>query len=175
MIERLLAAEDALARGDLDVAERLFTQVADADARNAIAVVGLARVAAERGKGDEAIATLRRALEIDPDEAAALRLLRRYEAEPMMPAIVEAPVPAPRTIEPPQVGPPQVEPPQVEPAVVAPGAVEPSAVEAGGAVPKRPAPGAVDRPPGPIATARSKRPSLLVRIRRWLGLPGGHG
>lgn len=75
MIERLLAAERALADGQLDQAERLFAQVADADERNAIAVVGLAEVA--RARGDEAVATelLARALAIDPEEAAAARLL----------------------------------------------------------------------------------------------------
>lgn len=75
MIERLLAAERALAEGQLDQAERLFAQVAEADERNAIAVVGLAEVA--RARGDEPAATelLARALAIDPEEAAAARLL----------------------------------------------------------------------------------------------------
>ncbi|HYL40367.1 MAG TPA: tetratricopeptide repeat protein [Candidatus Binatus sp.] len=75
MIERLLAAERALAEGRLDQAERLFRQVAEADERNAIAVVGLAEVALARGdrSGAEALAT--RALAIDPDDAAAARLV----------------------------------------------------------------------------------------------------
>jgi tetratricopeptide (TPR) repeat protein len=76
MIERLLAAERALEAGELDKAERLFGQVAEADARNAIAVVGLAEVAHRRGRHDEASDLVERALAIDPDDAAAERLRR---------------------------------------------------------------------------------------------------
>lgn len=74
MIERLLAAERALEAGELEVADRLFGQVADADARNAIAVVGLAAVAHRRGRREEASRLVERALTIDPDDAAAERL-----------------------------------------------------------------------------------------------------
>lgn len=74
MIERLLAAERALEAGELDKADRLFGQVADADARNAIAVVGLAEVAHRRGRRGEASQLIERALAIDPDDAAAERL-----------------------------------------------------------------------------------------------------
>jgi uncharacterized protein HemY len=90
VIERLLAAERALAEGQLDQAERLFRQVADADERNAIAVVGLAEVALARGDpaGAEALAT--RALAIDPDDAAAARLLA--------PAVVATPIVARRSL-----------------------------------------------------------------------------
>ena len=82
MIERLLAADAALDRGELDLAERMFGQVADADSRNAIAVVGLARVAIRRDRPDEARELARRALGIDPDEAAARRLLDELSARP---------------------------------------------------------------------------------------------
>ena len=76
MIERLLAAERALAAGELDQAERLYGQVADADERNAIAVAGLARVALARGDPSGARTLATRALAIDPDDAAAQRLLQ---------------------------------------------------------------------------------------------------
>lgn len=91
MIELLLAAERRLAAGDLDHAERLFGQVAEADPRNAIAVVGLARVALARGDEPRAEALARRALEIDPEEVAARHLLDR-QPEPESQA---APTPEP--------------------------------------------------------------------------------
>ena len=100
MIERLLAAERALADGQLDQAERLFRQVADADERNAIAVVGLAEVALARGDRPAAATLVSRALAIDPDDAAAARLL----AQPA----------------PPEPAPPEPAPLQPEPAAVAP-------------------------------------------------------
>ena len=88
MIERLLAAESALASNELDAAERQFNLVADADPRNALAVVGLARVAERRGDGFSARALALRALDIDPDEAAAARLLRDLDREMLEPAPV---------------------------------------------------------------------------------------
>ena len=75
MIERLLAADAALERGEPDAAERLYRQVVDADPRNAIALVGLARVAAARGDTGAARGHAEDALAIDPDEAAARRML----------------------------------------------------------------------------------------------------
>lgn len=81
MIERLLAGDAALARDDLEVADRLFGQVAEADPRNAIAVVGLARIAVRRGELGRARELVERALAIDPDEAAAGRLLAQLDLE----------------------------------------------------------------------------------------------
>jgi len=104
MIERLLAAEGALSRDELDHAQRLFGQVVEADPRNAIAVVGLARVLNRRGDTAAARELLAHALEIDPDEAAARRLLAELDADaapapeeapaPVVPAPAPAPVPA---------------------------------------------------------------------------------
>ena len=103
MIERLLAADAALERDDLDLAERLFAQVAEADPRNAIAVVGLGQVAARRGDRAAAQEQFRRALEIDPDDAAATRLVAEAaatEPAPVPEPAAEAELPAVRAAAP---------------------------------------------------------------------------
>ena len=79
MIELLLMAEGLLANGELDRAGQLFAQVAAADPRNAIAVVGLARVAQARGDVRAALEIARRALAIDPEDVAARRLVGELE------------------------------------------------------------------------------------------------
>ncbi len=79
MIELLLQAERALTMGMVDQAERLYRQAADSDPRNSIAVVGLARVALERDDDAGALQEARRALAIDPENAAASRLVARLE------------------------------------------------------------------------------------------------
>lgn len=77
MIELLLQAERTLTMGLLDQAERLYRQAADADRQNAIAVVGLARVALERGDDRGAWTLALHALEIDSEDTVALRLEAR--------------------------------------------------------------------------------------------------
>jgi hypothetical protein len=77
MIELLLHADRTLTMGLVDQAERLYRQAADADPLNAIAVVGLARVAIERGDDRGAWVLAIRALEIDPENTSAIRLEAR--------------------------------------------------------------------------------------------------
>ena len=79
MIELLLQAERALTMGLVDEAERLYHRAAEADPRNSIAVVGLARVALERADDAGALREARRALAIDPENVAAIRLATRME------------------------------------------------------------------------------------------------
>jgi len=88
MIELLLVADRLLAAGELARAERVFRQVADADPRNAIAVVGLARIATLRGDHEEATNLARRALEIDPEDVDARRMVdaERVSTRPAEPA-----------------------------------------------------------------------------------------
>ena len=77
MIELLLEAERDLSFGLLDQAERLYRQVATNDPKSSIAVMGLARVALERGNEREAYVLARRALAIDADNPAAQHLVAR--------------------------------------------------------------------------------------------------
>ncbi len=79
MIEILLQAERALAMGMIDQAEHMYRQTVDADPRNSIAVVGLARVALERGDEPAAWRFAQAALAIDGENVAAQRLRERLE------------------------------------------------------------------------------------------------
>ena len=116
MIELLLQAERAMSVGLVDRAEALYTQVAEADPKYSIAVVGLARCALERGGEAGALVLARRALVIDPENAAASRMVERLEevlryrgqavAPPeLRPEPVETPVPV-ETTQPVVVAPP---------------------------------------------------------------------
>ena len=153
MIELLLEAERVLSFGLTDRAEQLYRQVADADPKNSIAVVGLARCALGRADDLGAYLLARRALAIDPENEAARRLAVRLEevlatrGEPVadpMPADVAAPRDAagsPATGE----GPRDAARP------------DPSAADASAYEPPRTA----GTPPAP-----SRRRSLLDRLRR---------
>ncbi len=77
MIEVLLQAERLLLHGMVDQAEEIYRGAVERDPNNAIAVVGLARVALERGDDRLAYERARQALDIDPQNTAALRLEAR--------------------------------------------------------------------------------------------------
>lgn len=139
MIERLLQAEAALDRGLLDVAGRLYLQVSQADPRNAIALVGLARIALREDRLAEARELAEQALAIDPDEAAAQRLLRE--------AYGEAAAAEPRE---------EAERPAESAAAFA--AAQRRLLETKEAVAATAGP----------ATPPRRRPKLLSRLRRWL-------
>jgi len=103
MIEALLQAERLLVHGQVDQAERIYTGALEQDPLNAIAVVGLARVALERNDDELAYRHAQRALEIDPENAAAIRLearlgevLRTRSGEDARSSAAETPAPAPQ-------------------------------------------------------------------------------
>lgn len=103
MIEALLQAERLLIHGQVDQAEQIYARAIEQDAHNAIAVVGLARVALERGDEQLAYERAREALAIDPQNVAAQRLEARLAevfAERDSPtASVAAPIEPPRPSE----------------------------------------------------------------------------
>src|SRR5262245_48068795 len=146
VIEIILQAERALSVGQLDQAERLYRQAAELDPRNSIAVVGLARVALDRGDEAGAYVLAKRGLEIDPENAAAQRLAQRLEE------VIRY-----RGDEPPVVG-AATEPPS-PPSPPATPTSPPTPTEA----PTPPSPQLTDVPK-PLR--RPKRRSLLDRIRR---------
>jgi tetratricopeptide (TPR) repeat protein len=174
MIERLLEADRLLALGLTDQAERIYWQAVELDPRNAIAVVGLARVASERGDDRTALEFARKALEIDPESPAASRLAARFEEilvargesvehvdvtiYPLAPPVRQASPTAEAAQEPaPGPGPVAAEPaPGFEPA--------PGPEPAQGPAPA-PAP-PVTPAPAPRPIPAQKRESLLHRLLR---------
>ena len=108
MIEQILRAENALALGLLDQAEKIYAQTLAHDPANAIALVGLSRVALERGDERASLGFARRAMSIDPENAQAGRMVARLEEvirERGDAVPEEAPVTAPPAA-PPAVAPP---------------------------------------------------------------------
>jgi tetratricopeptide (TPR) repeat protein len=153
MIERLLEAERALSVGLLDQAERLYQQAWDADPHNSIAVVGLARVALERGDEPAAQALGRRALEIDPDNQAARRMVDRLvEVATTRTQSVAQPAPT-EPAEPPPAEAPRKRRPHVAP---------PEAIRTSGSGKRRTSPAAAPGPTLPKAkplTASATKPA----------------
>ena len=102
MIEQLVEAERMLSVGLIDRAERLYRGVADHDPHSSIAVMGLARVALERGDDRTAYVEARRALAIDPENPSAQHMVMRL-AEVMagrgetLPSVDSAPATPPAT------------------------------------------------------------------------------
>jgi hypothetical protein len=149
MIELLLQAERALANGLVDHAERMYWQAVEADPRNSIAIVGLARVAIEREDDRAAYVLGLRALDVDAENQAARRLVDRL-AEVMTHRGEALPdPPAGPLVVPPRPG-------SEGPAGVAPG-VAPGPVTDPAPAPE-PSPAA---PPAP-----SRRPGLFRRLLR---------
>lgn len=102
MIEALLQAERLLVHGLVDQAEQIYERAIEQDPNNAIAVVGLARIALERGQERLAHERARAALAIDPQNVAAQRMEQRLAevfaerdrpAEPSSPADPDLPNP----------------------------------------------------------------------------------
>ena len=99
MIEALLQAERLLVHGMVDQAEQIYARAIEQDPHNAIAVVGLARVALERGQERLAYERARDALAIDPQNVAAQRLEARL-AEVFAERAQPAPPPPTQPVEP---------------------------------------------------------------------------
>ena len=161
MIELLLQAERALSVGLVDQAERMYRQVAAADPQNSIAVVGLARVALERADDAGALRMARRALGIDPENVAAVRLVARLEE--VMTYRGEA-LPAAET---PTLVPPADAVPTAVASTRSPAATTSIAPSASTATPSAPlAPAAPPTPPQPAAPARRTGLDRLLRRKR---------
>ena len=123
MIEQLLRAENALALGLLDQAQQIYEQTLAHDPANAIALVGLSRVALEHGDERASLGFARRARLIDPENGQAGRMIDRLEevihergdAIPQEAPSTTTPMPTPAT------PPAATQPPEVPPSPSAAG------------------------------------------------------
>ena len=158
MIEQLLRAENAHVLGLLDQAEQIYAQTLAHDPANAIALVGLSRVALERGDEPAALSLARRALSIDPENAQAGRMVDRLEEviRERGDAIPREEPTARTPVWPPTAIPPPTQDDSAAPTPVGPPTQEPAA-------PPTTPPGT---PPSPTSSpaAPAKRPSLLRRL-----------
>jgi tetratricopeptide (TPR) repeat protein len=157
VIELLLAAENDLALGRLDHAARTYRQVLEADPRNGIAAAGLSRVALERGDDAGALDLARAALEIDPENATARRMIARLEEVAEYRAAAAAAGPAAPASAP--VGTPIV------PGPVSDRVVDPARIPAPTPVLAQAAPPVTPSRPAPSGPAPARR-GLLRRILR---------
>jgi len=139
--------------GQIDQAQEIYEQVSTSDPKNSIAVVGLARVALERGDELGAYLLARRALGIDPENDAARRMAVRLEevlATRGQP--VDDPLPA-------GAGEPVTS--------TAPAPAPAPAPEVAAPPPDRPSPpGSAAHIPKKAPAPKPKRRSLLGRLRR---------
>ena len=148
MIERLLDAERAMSFGQIDQAQEIYEQVSTSDPKNSIAVVGLARVALERGDELGAYMLARRALGIDPENDAARRMaVRLEEVLATRGHPVDDPLPADAIDQ-------VIADASTEPESVVPVVNEPPPPKTGAHIPK------------PASPPKRKRSSLLGRLRR---------
>ncbi|HVA84830.1 MAG TPA: tetratricopeptide repeat protein [Candidatus Saccharimonadales bacterium] len=175
MIELMLQAERALTAGMIDQAERLYRQAIAHDPRNSIAIVGLARVALERDDDRTAYELARKALDVDPENAAAKRLatrmaeVLRYRGEvvpedgPPSPAMVPPPTVASDTPAAASVAAPSISAPAAPPSAATPGSnvvpASPAAPPPGSAAPAAHSPARASSPARP-----GQRPGLVRRL-----------
>jgi len=125
VIEQLLRAENALALGLLDQAEKIYEQTLAHDPANSIALVGLSRVALERGDERASLGFARRALSIDPENGQAGRMIDRLE-EVIHERGDAIPQEAPSAITPKPAPMPPMPAPATPPAATPPSRVPPS-------------------------------------------------
>jgi thioredoxin-like negative regulator of GroEL len=74
VIEQLLQADRLLTVDQIEQARQMYARVAEADPRNAIAIVGLARCALAEGDDRRAQALAADALRVDPENDMARRM-----------------------------------------------------------------------------------------------------